>query len=593
MNAGPKRSKILVDSFYDSVPFCLLLRNTFKVVIFLILTAYVYPEEISWGTENNPFSFHKRESLDIQESSENNQKIGMKRKSLNLDLSSWFESMYINFDKKDPLSYTNTRLKDPFTMLKSSYRSKRYKDSVNEAASFEKPKDQIWVIPPRYLFLKQSHHTGNFTILFLIRPHTQNKSMKIFRKISFFEGKKYGLSCILRNGRIVFQFHHLLWLEDSTLKYLEVQSKDRIGTTKFHKVMIQYRDDQAKLNLYLDSIEQSSVYLTERGRRGDDRYQIRFHPWDESPLIIGEGFYGALDEMIFSNQIFPIANRLANFGAIQKSGPIFFQEKGAFTSKVFKLPFSQSNILNFQYQTLEPEGSNIFVYFRFSDKTFFADTKESELPFQKIEGSMNTPRSKKRFSTMLRTFKSNNLGKAKYFQWKAIFYSDPLGKKTPVLEEARLIYKPNPPPMAPRNLEVVSVRDGRVTLSFSRNSELDVLNGGRYHIYYGIRPDEALGVFWYKRVNSLGKIPITDRDRLETNDARYQNRIQITLDNAMLYQNMVYAKENPSLFFEYPLLQKNIAYYFWVTACDNAFREDIEYSDHESKPSNYVIARIR
>ena len=239
------------------------------------------------------------ESLDIHDSPNNNQKIELKRKSLHLDPISWYESMYVSFDKESPFSYINTNFRNSFTILRNSYKSKRYPDSVNEAASFEVSKHQMLLLPPKYLFLKQRHHTGNFTILFLVKPHIQNKNMKIFSRTSFFEGRKYGLSCILRKGKLVFQFHHLLWLEDSPLKYLEIQSKDRISTARFHKVMLQYRNDQAKLFLYLDSVEQNAIYLTKRGRRNDDRYEIRFHPWDESPLIIGQGFTGALDEMFF------------------------------------------------------------------------------------------------------------------------------------------------------------------------------------------------------------------------------------------------------------------------------------------------------
>ena len=118
--------------------------------------------------------------------------------------------------------------------------------------------------------------------------------MNIFRKIGFFEGKKYGLSCTLRNDKIVLKLYNLLWLKDSPLEYLEIESKDNIDTFKFQKVMFQYKDDQARLSLYIDSVEQNSVYLTQNGLSNGNRYQIKFHPWDGSPLVIGEGFARAV-----------------------------------------------------------------------------------------------------------------------------------------------------------------------------------------------------------------------------------------------------------------------------------------------------------
>ena len=174
---------------------------------------------------------------------------------------------------------------------------------------------------------------------------------------------------------------------------------------------------------------------------------------------------GLLDEMIFSNQILPPTNHLGNFGATEKAGDMFFQEKGTLTSQVFKLPYSQSSILALQYQVSEPKGSNISFYFRSSDKIFFADTEKTELPFKSVKPSLISPRPEEiHNSKNLYIFQSEGLGKAKYIQWKAIFYPDPLGKETPVLEEVRLSYQPNPPPTAPRNLEVVSSKEGKVTL---------------------------------------------------------------------------------------------------------------------------------
>ena len=594
MNVELKKLKILIDFYRNIIQFCPFPGYRFLITFFYLFVSFLLAEEISWGTKNNPFLFYEKQDLSIQKSSEYDENIKMQRKIFPMDLNSWFESIYISFDKKTPVSYRNTKFKSSFTILKKSYASEEYKGSVKEAGNFRKTGDQLWIVPPKYLFLKQTHHTGNFTILFLIKPHIQNRNMKIFRKISFFGGKKYGISCTLRNDKIVLELYNLLWMQDSPLEYLEIQSKDSISTSKFQKVMLQYRDDQARLSLYIDSVEQNSVYLTQNGIPQGNRYQIKFHPWDASPLIIGEGFSGALDEMIFSNQIFPPTNHLGNFGATWKAGDMFFQERGIFISQVFKLPYSQSSILNLQYQVLEPEGSNIFLYFRSSDRIFSTDTNETELPFKGIQPSLISPQSEEQRSPKtLSTFQSKGLGKAKYIQWKAVFRPGPLGKVTPILEEVRLNYRPNPPPQAPQNLEVVSSEEGKVTLRFSRNSELDVLEGGRYHIYYGVRPDKALGVLRYKKINAQEKIPITDKDSLKTNDIRYQNKIQITLDNSMLYQNMVYARNNPFLHFKYPLLQKGIAYYFWVTACDNAFRESVEYSDHESEPSNRVVIRIK
>ena len=124
---------------------------------------------------------------------------------------------------------------------------------------------------------------------------------------------------------------------------------------------------------------------------------------------------------------------------------------------------------------------------------------------------------------------------------------------------------------------------------------MDVINGGRYHIYYGIEPYKAMGLIRYKKIIDIDHnrrvVAITDKDRYFTDDLRYQNRIYVELDNRMIRENSLYTKDKPGLQFSNPMLQKDIPFYFWVTACDNSYEETWEKSDHESKPSNFVIVR--
>jgi hypothetical protein len=161
----------------------------------------------------------------------------------------------------------------------------------------------------------------------------------------------------------------------------------------------------------------------------------------------------------------------------------------------------------------------------------------------------------------------------------------------------KIQYSQRQKPLAPAELSVLESKNQTVTLEFLRNMELDVVNGGRYHIYYGIKPYQPLGVIKYQSFQvsddgSLRGVPITNTDKWFTQDQRYQNRIRITISNELISSNLAYFKNYPGLLYPYQVLQDNIPYYFWVTACDKYWSESLENSDHESKPSPYVIVRI-
>ena len=581
-----------------------LLSISFLLSLSSFHISSVYAGEFVWGGSGKPFTYFQKNDLQINTVGRGDENIKIKKISYEFKKSDWFENIHLSFDEQDRLDYLKRRFENTHRLLKASYKTRYYPDSVRSSASFESPGHQIWLIPPKYSFLSQTKHLGDFSILFLIKPHTGNKNMNVFYKTGFFEGRKHGISCLFQERHLVFQFYNLFWLSDSSLPLFEIKTKEQLTVSGFHKVLLQYEESKGRLRLFLDSIEQKVVYLTKTGKPGGDRYIARFHPWDKSPLIIGKNFLGALDEMIFSNRLLPSPysphNDTFSYGATQKIGSRFYQKSGSLTSKVYQIPYSNSTISQFDYVVNEPPGSDIRFYVRFADQPFLPDAPEFQNPFREIQPqesrestSFVTEIGQKNINTSFYSFKERNLGKGKYFQWKAVFYPDPLGKHTPVLDRVRLIFQENPPPSPPQNLEVVSSERGRVTLRFSRNSELDVLQGGRYHLYYGIKPDEALGVIRYQRVNASEKVTISDKDQLMTDDLRYQNRIQITVDNQMIYENLVYTKTKPYFNYEYPLLQKGISYYFWVTACDNAYNESIESFDHESKPSHYVTTRIR
>lgn len=543
----------------------------FRVKVFLALSIFTLisstlgAKTLEWGTINSSFKPYYQRGVEIHTDSNKNQSLRLFRKNYPLSYDASLESVYLNFSKKP----TGPNI------LKSKYRPLKSQGSVGLAASFEKPQHQIWLNLPKYLFFNRRENAGNFSIQFMMKPYAAKYEMEIMRRIGIFERKKRGIVCLWRKGKILFRFYNIFESQRRLIEFLEIATTDTINLNQFHKVLLTFDETSGKLSLHLNRQEQRSIFITHNKSPNGSVAELKFHKWDNSPLIIGKNYLGSLDEIILSNRLLDHNNPLASYGRVMPNGNHFSQSVGIFTSMPGTMQYSNSTIKNFSVQKQQPKHTFIRVKARVSNSPFPANLSQSILPYVDVAKLRNK--------------------KGRYVQWQAELFSDPEGKETPILRGIRIDYEDNPAPRAPRNLQARLKPNGSIAIHFLRNAEMDVINGGRYHIYYGIEPYQAIGLIRYKKVIDIDRsrqaIAITDKDRYFTDDLRFQNQIYVELDNTMIRENLLYTKDKPSLQFANPQLQKDIPFYFWVTACDNSYGETLDKSDHESKPSNYVIVR--
>lgn len=562
-----------------------LSRRGFLFIILFLFTAisheYIYAGVLTWGKKSAAFDIFEKKGIKIITDKNGFQTIEMSRKSYELSEMQRYNALYVSFDKTHegafPEKYINIV---GGSLLKSNFNSVEFSDSVKEAASFEQPQHEVWISPAEYIFLNSEEDLENFSIAFMIRPYQLKRNMELMKKVALFGGKKQGIRAAWENDRLVFKFINFFRKDGIPVPEINIFTQDTIKINSFQRVILQYHENRGVLILYLNGIEQNRIYVTDNFSPSGTILRPSFHPWDKSPLIIGRNFLGAIDELIFANYILSIDNDTGTYGMLKRNGRQFIQTPSTAISKIIELPYSASEILNVNFEGSEERDTRILSYIRFSNRPFPENLSEKEFPFENTE-NINLREQK-----------------AKYIQWKVEFYSDSSGIKTPELNQVKISYRENPPPNAPRGLMAEETKEESVKLHFLRNAEMDVIKGGRYHIYYGIKPYEPLGIIRYKdfiknNENNYEGVTISDNDKWETEDLRYQNRIIIEITNDMILKNFHYTKKIPKLRMEYPLLQKNIPYYFWITSCDSDWTEDIEFADHESKPSNVVTARPR
>ncbi len=566
----------MIDGFRNSIQLIKLsllrlrLRRSLPVILLVFSVSGAYPATLEWGVQNFPFEFYETEGVQLYSQAGGDEYVQLERLRYPLSYSEELDSIHISFDNDSPVMRAGQ-------VLKADYKSIEFSDSINQAASFEQPIHEYWFAPADYMFLNQSENTGDFSIYFRMRPYQLKRKMEILQKAGLFGGIKQGISCRWEAGHLYYEFSNFFWSEGGPLESLILSTRDSFQVDNFYAILLTYTQKDGALTLYVNGVEQNKHYATSDMTPLGDILTPRFHRWDRSPLIIGKNYLGAIDDVVLSNFALEPSAISGKYEPVKRQGDRFIQKSGVAISRKIELPTSKTEIHKISFEDNESDGTNIRYYYRYSDRPFADDLSEYELPYQRLEEG-----------------KALHI-RAKYLQWKAELYSDAMGEESPKLESMKLVYTPDEAPQAPLKLAVVDVGKEQVTLQFMRSLEMDVVEGGRYHIYYGLKPYESLGVIKYKEFNERGGtrvgVPITDEDQWITDDLRYQNRIIITIDNKMISDNLSYFQDYPAMLYEYPLLQKDIPFYFWVTACDRAWSEEVEHADHESAPSGYIVVR--
>lgn len=561
-------------------------RKAALAFILVLAVAFCWPLFSDIKRSGGKFSFEPflLQNLEIVKNENQENNMLLTRQAYSLSERERLNSIYFSFDGKNPnegFGVQNNLIEN------AAYHPARYSDSCGYAATFNLLQHKISVRLPKFIFLSRSDSTGDFSIYARLRFSQLRQDMEIFRKIGVFEGRKQGLRASWRDNHVIFEFYNFFWNRNvaanstDTLGYAAVTTKDVISPKRFYSLLLQYRESDGSLTLLLDGLEQERIYLTSNLQKGGTILIPRFHRWDKSSLIVGENFFGALDELIFSNEILAYQPQAATYGALQQIGARFVQRKGLYRSKRYEMKYSSGSLSNFNMDGDFPPNTRVELSMRASDIPFDQSVSENELPFTKIFSSEQ--------NNSVNALSSKTL-QGKYYQWQAELFSDPLGKQTPILKNMRVTVEENFPPAAPRELQVLTSGNDFVVLRFLGNNELDVISGGRYHVYYGIKPYQPLGVLRFEKLDAEGKAIFFGHN---SHGSSEQNYITVKISNQSIQDNLLYGRNNPLWRFDYPLLQKNIPMYFWVTAVDNAWNDRQETSDHESAASNVVIARTR
>jgi hypothetical protein len=450
-------------------------------------------------------------------------------------------------------------------ILKSAVELTVHANMSGKAGLFTLPSHMVRMKLPDYLNLSgntQRREAGDFSFSSEIEPHAANA--EILRRENFKGGRHYLFSVALQNGHVTVKLTNLLRRiggVETVLDSIELISVDKVKSQKRNQVVLTYDEAQGRLELSINGREQVVKFLK---REQTDNFALDFTPLKAAPLSLFSPFRGYADNVLFANRVLT-GEDLRHYGALEPYGDRYTQRRGSIMTQVYDMGFSASNINAISADADLPRGTHADFSFRCHNRRFDASLMPAALPFQPLKAAAGN--------------------KCRFLQLRAQLTADNAGEATPALRAFNLEYRENPPPERPLPPRVVNAAAESVTLEIAPNSELDVVKGGRYIVYYGHKPHKSEGAVYYTATTVQGAA-------VKGEPIQHRVPVRLTITNDMLARNKYYADQNPRFKNRYPFFAPGLGYYFWVTACDNAYSDAQEFADHESGPSETVFVRF-
>jgi hypothetical protein len=245
--------------------------------------------------------------------------------------------------------------------------------------------------------------------------------------------------------------------------------------------LVRFDADSGLLEYLVNGKAEALGYTTPGGTEGGEVYTPIIGVGGE--FVLGKGYTGLMDEFRIHNRYAGQTGReFSTEGGIQK-----YPAAGRMETRAIDLELDSNGILR-----LEALGGRITLAgnrndyagmgeFRFADNSvvqFFMRAGDNPYTWTEADWQVVIPGTE-----LPPGFRG------RYAQVAAVFYPSGDGETSPYLEEMRIVYRPNEPPLPPTRITAIA-RDGAVEISW-RNSPSAETEG--YLVYYGKGPGEYFG----------------------------------------------------------------------------------------------------
>jgi hypothetical protein len=328
----------------------------------------------------------------------------------------------------------------------------------------------------------------DFTIEFWIYPlNTENGeeilSWTALRKVSERDYTAQRIQCGVSRNRLQWTFTDFFPLPGGNRNALTLGSLSPVLPRVWSHHLIRFDSATGLVEYLVNGRLEAVSYATSSGREGGEIYTPV--AGDDGSLVLGGRFTGMLDELRIHGSFLedaPLAKYPAGGGRMETrlldlgEGQNIILKVDAFGGRVSRggrLPpggdlggalneYTENGSFRF------PDESALQIFIRTADTLRLPPGEWQPLiPGREITGGL----------------------RGRFVQLAAVFYPSGDGETTPYLEELRIVYQPDPPPLPPALITAIP-RDGGVDLSWKGSPDADLTG---YLVYYGLSGGEYFG----------------------------------------------------------------------------------------------------
>ena len=360
----------------------------------------------------------------------------------------------------------------------------------------------------------------DFSLEFWMYPLNLENGEQIVQWISSSPIQKAGANatqrilCVSSKNRLHWSFtNFFVSPDDASSINIEIGGYAAVVPKMWSHHVIRFDSITGMVEYLVNGTTEAIEYATSTRREGGEVYTPI--AGEGGSFILGSGFSGLLDEFrINHNHPRPVVQKYPLRGGRIETRAI---DLGAGSNGILKLEASGGKVA--------VRDAKINSEFKENGRFRFPD--DTEMQFF-IRSSDNPYRWDNVWRPVTPGADLNGIVHGRYVQLAVDFYPSANGEVSPYLEELRITYMPDEPPLPPAQLTAIAM-DGAVQLRW-KNSPDQSTQG--YLIYYGTSSDDYFG-----EDSALGGSPI---------DAGKQNTIYINgLKNGTLYYFRVAAYSNP------------------------------------------------
>jgi len=335
----------------------------------------------------------------------------------------------------------------------------------------------------------ENNHIRDFTLEFWLYPQNLENGEQILLWISSIPGQSTDKSqrpstastfqrilCLASKNRLQWSFNGFFLSPDAKKSLdLTITGKTAVVPKTWSHHLIRFDAITGMLEYAVNGKVEAIDYATPNRREGGEVYTPI--AGEDGMFVLGGGFSGLMDEFIIHGCIAPIS-------AMQK----YPLHGGRLETAAIDLGDGSNGVLKVDASggRMSIKNARTVSEYKRNGRFLFPDNSEMQIF---IRGSNNPYRWDMAWHSVTPGVDIEGTVIGRYIQIAVDFYPSADGETSPYLEELRVTYYPDEPPLPPAQLTAIAI-DGAVQLQWKNSPDS---NTRGYLVYYGSIADDYFG----------------------------------------------------------------------------------------------------